>query len=207
MSYEQWNDESKTNIRLLPEYGHVTKTDAQIRADKEFIEATIKQNGSKEKASAKMVDLGFQYYYRGDIKTAMYRFNQAWLLDPVNENAYWGFAAVYFHFNDYDKAIAMHDKGLALNPKNTNLLTDKATVYLARLNDKYDEATLKMALELFNRSYAIDPKNVNTTFKLSTVYFSLNDCGQAKRYYDECKENGGDPITEEYTKALKENCK
>ena len=27
MTSEQWNEEAKTNIRLLPKYGHVTKTE------------------------------------------------------------------------------------------------------------------------------------------------------------------------------------
>jgi hypothetical protein len=38
MTSEQWEEEAKTNIRLLPKYGHVEKTEAQKKSDQEFIE-------------------------------------------------------------------------------------------------------------------------------------------------------------------------
>jgi len=206
-TYDQWKEEAKNNIRLLPEYGHVPKTDAQKQADKEFIEDAIKQNGTPHNASEHLVELGFKYFNRGDIKTAMYRFNQAWLLDPNNENIYWGFGAVYFNFKDYEAAIKSYDQGLGINPKSSNILTDKATIYMAMLNDKFDQNVLNKAIDLFDKSYSIDPTNQNTSFKLSTLYFSINDCGKAMKYYNECKTNGGQPITQEYTDALLQKCK
>lgn len=42
MTLEQWNEEAKTNIRLLPEYGHIQKTERQKQTDKEFIETVLK---------------------------------------------------------------------------------------------------------------------------------------------------------------------
>ncbi len=32
----QWNDEAKTNIRLLPKYGYASKTENQKKTDKEL---------------------------------------------------------------------------------------------------------------------------------------------------------------------------
>ncbi len=82
MSPEQWNEEAKTNIRLLPKYGYAQKTEAQKKSDQEFIEAALKKDSTYRKASDHLIQLGFSYLYR-DIKTAMYRFNQAYLLDSV----------------------------------------------------------------------------------------------------------------------------
>jgi len=207
MSYEEWKTEAKSNIRLLPEYGNIPKSAGQKQADEEFIIASLIQDTTHRKASETMVNHGFRYLMRGDVKTAMYRFNQAWLLDPKNENAYWGFGAIYFSFTDYKAAIKMYDKGLMLNPGSSKILTDKATIYMAMLNEKFDTATLNTAMDLFKKSYAIDPGNQNTTYKLSTLYYSLGDCELANKYYNECKKRGGQPIVEEYTKALKEKCK
>ena len=207
ISYKDWQEEATHNIRLLPEYGNIPKTDEMKKIDRDFIRESLLQEGTAHKASEHHIDLGFQYLYRRDLKTAMYRFNQAWLLEPKNEDVYWGFGAIYFAFNDYGNAFKMYDKGLALNPKSSKILTDKATVYLAMLNDKFDNDILNKAIDLFKKSYSIDPKDQNTTFKLSTLYFSINDCKNATKYYNECKMNGGQPITEEYTNALSEKCK
>ena len=56
-------------------------------------------------------------------------------------------------------------------------------------------------------SYELDKKDPNTNFKLSACYFQKADCSKAWKYYKECMKAGGQPITEEYTKALSEQCK
>lgn len=98
LTYPQWKELSKGDVRLLPEYGNVAKTPEQKTADKQLIDDEIKQNGSARKAAEALVALGFKYLYSGDLKTAMYRFNQAWLLDSKDENVYWGYSVIYFSF-------------------------------------------------------------------------------------------------------------
>jgi tetratricopeptide (TPR) repeat protein len=207
MTYNEWQAEAKENMRLFPEYGNLPKTDAIKKIDDEFIQRALAIDTTYRKASDKYVDLGFKYMLRGDVKTAMYRFNQAWLLDHTNENAYWGFGAVYFQFDDLEEAQKMYDKGLTINPRSTNILTDKATIYLAKLNSKFDTTTLNTAIDLFSKSYSIDPNNQNTTYKMSTMYFAIGDCKNARKYYDLCMKAGGRPVVEEYTKALNDACK
>src|ERR1019366_9032346 len=92
------------------------------------------------KASEILIRLGFNYLYKGDLKTSMFRFNQAWLLDPENENVYWGFGAIYFTFNDFQNALKQYDEGLKLNPNSSNIITDKATVYKSKFetNNKHN---------------------------------------------------------------------
>ncbi len=124
-SYTSWKEEAKSNIRLLPRYGNVPKTKEQRQADEEQIKSYLEKEGTHRKASELLIRLGYDYLYNGDIKTAMYRFNQAWLLDPKNDNVYWGFGAVYFMFQDYEAAMKQYDEGLKLNPKNSNILTEE----------------------------------------------------------------------------------
>ena len=84
-----------------PMYGGQDRgADESLRAaDEKLIADTTRHNGSREKASTAFVGNGFAYYGRDDLVNAMRRFNQAWLLDPNNPEAYFGFAVV------------LHDKG------------------------------------------------------------------------------------------------
>ena len=38
--------------------------------------------------------LGWQYYYKGDLDTAIKRFNQAWMFDRESIDAFWGFGLI-----------------------------------------------------------------------------------------------------------------
>jgi tetratricopeptide (TPR) repeat protein len=206
VNYAQWKEEAKSEINLVPEYGNATKTKEQIAVDDDFIKVCLKEDGTYQKASGHMVKLGFKYLYQGDIKTAMRRFNQAWLLDHKNENAYWGFGAIYFTFSDYAEALKQLDKGLVINPNSSNILTDKATIYNGYFISKHDINDLNKAIALFNQSYKIDPGNQNTLFKMSVAYFYKQDCANAMRYYNECMKLGGQPIPQGYADALKKQC-
>lgn len=207
MSYAEWQTKARSQVNLRPEYGNITKSQDEVDVDNKFIETVLKQDTTRKNGSEHLVKLGFTYLYRGDLETAMKRFNQAWLLDPKNENAYWGYAAVYFSFNDINEASKQLDKGLLLNPRSSNILTDKATIYMVSYMNDHEINNLDKAIEVFNQSYKIDPSNQNTLFKLSASYFYKKDCSNAWKYYNECMKRGGQPITQEYTEALKKQCK
>jgi tetratricopeptide (TPR) repeat protein len=206
ISYKEWKEQAKTEIRLLPEYGNVRKSTGQLEADQTLITDELKQNGTHRKASENLVKVGFDYLYRGDIRTAMYRFNQAWLLDQKNENVYWGFGAIYGSFNDYKEALKQYEKGLLINPRSSNILTDKATTYMAFYQNSNNSDNLNKAIEIFNQSYKIDPSNQNTLFKLSAAYFYKKDCANAWKFYDECMKLGGQQVSQGYLEALKKQC-
>lgn len=206
ITYEQWKEEAKNEINLQPEYGHIKKSAQQVGDDKQFVENALKVEGTARKASDHLVKLGFDYLYRGDVKTAMYRFNQAWLLDPKNENAYWGFGAVYFTFNDTNEALKQYEKGLLINPHSSNILTDKATIYVSLYMNTHNQHDLDSAIMIFNESYKANPSNQNTLFKLSAAYYYKNDCANAWKYYNECMKLGGQQISPGYADALKKQC-
>lgn len=46
--------------------------------------------------SIEAAELGWGYFEKGDLSTAMKRFNQAWSLDPANPRALWGMAVVQY---------------------------------------------------------------------------------------------------------------
>lgn len=208
-----WNNEAKTNKRLLPKYGNLPKTDDEKKADQDFIKTILEIDSTTKKASAHLIDLGFSYYYRNDLKTAMYRFNQAYLLDSTNTDIYWGYGAIYTSLKDLPAAEAQYKEGLKLNPKNTKILTDYGTLYMAKFynsqqTDLLNAYTyLNSAISYLNESYKLDKTNQNTTFKLSVCNYLTGNCDGAWQYYNECKVLGGKPISDDYTKELKKNCK
>lgn len=85
------------DIRMLPKYGGVQKSKEQLAADKDFLDEILsedKYRDNKRLASDELIKIGFDYLYKGDVKTAMYRFNQAYLVDSTNTDIYWGFGGV-----------------------------------------------------------------------------------------------------------------
>lgn len=88
------NDHGKIN--LVPMYGEgkVEKTEDLKEADRKIIEDETKQFGTKDSACIMFNRTAWNYFYEGDLKIAMRRFNQAWLLDSNNASEYFGFSAI-----------------------------------------------------------------------------------------------------------------
>lgn len=206
MTYSEWQEEAKTNKRLLPKYGYMPKSINELTSDSTFISSILQTDGSKEVGSAHLVGLGFNYMQQGDIKTAMYRFNQAWLLDSLNANALWGFGAVYAYFGQTEEQINQYNAGLKIDPLNSNILTDYGTIHLGNFYDSNNTYELYLAIELLRKAYKSDPENYNTLFKLSICYYNLDDCYFAWKYWDKSVENGGMPVMENFTGDLRKKC-
>jgi tetratricopeptide (TPR) repeat protein len=222
-SFDDWENESKTNKRLLPRYGHLPKSEQEIQADSSFIKQIMSQPQFKTRrdASNHLINLGFQYYYRPDFKTSMYRFNQAYLLDSTNTDIFWGYGAIYMAFGQYELAKEQYLIGLTMDSTSTHLLTDLATYFMGQyyllmpmpkndiVKDPKVEArrSIDSAIYYLKKSYLLDSKDVNTTYKLSICYWNIEDCKNAWKYYDLAAALGGQPITEEYTADLKKRCK
>src|SRR5262245_19428952 len=119
-SFEQWEMESKTDKRLLPRYGHLPRSEQELKAYADFIKQmlALPDFKTRREASDHLIHLGFQYYYRPDFKTAMYRFNQAYLLDSTNTDIFWGYGAIYMAFGQYELAKRQYDEGLAIDSTN-----------------------------------------------------------------------------------------
>lgn len=216
MTAEEWEQESKTNMRLFPKYGHQQKTEEQKEIDQTFINTTAQSDqfkGDRTAASNHMIQLGFDYLYRGDVKTAMYRFNQAYLLDSANTDIYWGYGAVYMNLGKYEKAKNQYAEGLSLDSDNTHLLTDYGTYYMAQyyalqpVKKKKALSNLDTAISYLNKSLQLNKTDQNTLYKLSICHWLKGECKNAFKYYDECKALGGQPIDEGYTTDLNKKCK
>src|SRR5437016_1579478 len=98
INYDAWQKEAKKDNRLLPEYGGAPRTKEQKAADEAYIKTTMDEmhETTRRGCSEQLIGIGFKYVEKGDLRAAMYRFNQAWIMDPKNANVYTGFGTIYF---------------------------------------------------------------------------------------------------------------
>ncbi|MEE4161449.1 MAG: carbohydrate binding domain-containing protein [Woeseiaceae bacterium] len=82
-------------VNELPMYGEFEKTAWQKQADETFMATVLPDFGNDRGAAAdRFAEEAWKFVYGGDNTTAIKRFNQAWLLDPENTKALWGFAVI-----------------------------------------------------------------------------------------------------------------
>ena len=123
-----------TDISLLPMYGGAEKTEKQKQADAEYLQRMDENFKDRRKASDSAARVAWSYWRKGDWQTAMRRFNQTWLLDPDNYQAYWGYLVILGARGNYDESSKMADKALSLAPGNHWLLCDAAFTYGSKAN-------------------------------------------------------------------------
>lgn len=150
----------ETRIDEVPMYGGMgrARTPEQKAADEKFILGVTQHYGSRQKAGRVWVEQGFRFQKQDNLAMAMRRFNQAWLLDPVNAEVYAGFATVLHDQGKNCEAMKMSDKALTLNPPTfQGIYTDSASVaILCAVNDK--TLSPEAVNELLNRSEALFKK-------------------------------------------------
>lgn len=206
--YERWKEEAQYNKRLLPRYGHIPKSEGELKADSIFI-ANVKLDGFTNLAQCAHdhVLRGFRYLNRGEIRTAMYRFNQSYLIDSTQAYDYWGYGAVYLAMQQVDLAKEQYETGLEINPQNSYIWTDLGTIYTIKFDNSNNHSFLDTAINYFSRAYEIDSANANTTYKLSAAYFRKQDCANALKYFKKTETLSDRFSNAQYVSLLEEYCK
>jgi len=189
LSYKEFTAKAAKDKNLKPMYGHEVRTDAEIKADKKNLEKYKKENKTDKELSIEFVDLGFKYLRDDNSESAMKKFNQAWMLDSLNSNAYWGFGAIYAAYSDFDNAKKYFDLGLKLDPSNSFILGDYGNLYLVNyFNKAQNISDIDIAMTYLNKSYGINPKNDATIYHLVICNKVKDDCPSASKLYNEYKE-------------------
>ncbi len=111
-------------INELPMYGLAEKTAAQKRADDEYIDRMTRGGRSRQAAALIAAKNAWNVFYSGDKPMAIKRFNQAWLLDPDNQLALWGFAVTCVDRGQYDEAARFYRLAIDSGPSNPGLERD-----------------------------------------------------------------------------------
>lgn len=154
-------------IDNIPMYGQPTivRPDILKKADEDFIKAASEGfGGNREAASAAWAAQANSYLGKGNLDYAMRRYNQSWLLNPNNYQAYWGFGRILDLQGYQDHALEYLEKAKSLvhdRFQEPALLADTGIVYhnLAMTLPDGPERTkfFIQANKHFQRSTEIDP--------------------------------------------------
>lgn len=170
------------NFNLQPLFGGQSRTDAQKKQDDAFL-ADCDRNFSNRTEASKFFDArAWEYLREGNADTATYRFNLAWLLDNKNANVYWGLGAIQAAKAKDDEALALLDKALALEPQNSALLTDVATLHLNKYKVNADKKSLQNSMTTLEKAIQADSTNAAAYSKMSLAYFYQDNYDKAWEY-------------------------
>jgi tetratricopeptide (TPR) repeat protein len=200
-----------TPIDQVPMYGGMDRqADPRLKeGDRQFIEGTTKAYGSRERASTAAVNNAFIYYNNGDLDKAMRRFNQAWLLNPENPEAYWGFALVLHDKGKNCQAKEMIDRALALHPPEAQgFYPDAGRIYaLCAVSDpthpEENKAQMKEQSELlYRKGEKTEPDKAYLYGSWATAYYWQGKYEDAWKMVDKQRTAGGKP-SEQFLSMLR----
>jgi len=162
-------------INLIPMYGYPTieKTDAQKKADEDFIRSVGSSPELREKSSKYFAGQGWAELQNGNTDNAMRKFNQSWLLDPKYYLPLWGFGAVALINGDPVEAVTHFEKALYLidvDDEKPRLLVDSARAYAQQAN-KLNQTDNRNSERLFNKANALIGVALNADPQFGHAYF------------------------------------
>ena len=180
-------DAANGPAHTLPLFGERPKTAAQIGDEIHFLNDCDRNFASRVEASTFFAERGWDYVKNGQLDTAAYRFNLAWLLNDRNTDAYWGLGVVCYQKNQLSDAVRMLKKGLAVADSNVTLLTDLATVEIKQYQETPTTAVLADAEKHLQRAVVISPGDAVSFQKLSMVYYLKDDYSKAWEYLHQAR--------------------
>lgn len=166
---------------LIPMYGDKIRSSDEIAIDKKYVDEMLElHNGDKLKAVKESARDGWHYFFKEEMDTAMFRFNQSWLIDKNYPASYFGFAAIREYQGIKDEAEEYFEMGYKHDPSDS--LTKKYLHQIAQIREEH-----KDTLELINAYYRVlskFPKDGVATGKLGFFYSALNKPDSALKYYN-----------------------
>ena len=212
LTYPEWQMQSARDMRLMPRFDGRQKNPEQLASDSAFLAQTLAVEPDRTKAAEHMAQLGFQLLGEGNMVQAMYRFNQAYLLDPKEPEVFRGYGAFFMALDRSTDAGQEYVNGLMIDSTNVPLMVDFAAAFLAEQNqmkgkdpEKADQL-LDGAIRLLDRARTFDPQNAEAAFKLAVCHAVKGECSAAWRYHDMAKTLGSTSITPEFKAQLQLDC-
>ena len=170
------------NINKLPMYGGVKKCKEQIEFDKEFLQDCDKTFKSRKEASLHMIMRGWQYFYGKKLDTSMMRFNQAWLLDSLNADVYWGFGNLLGSQGKFKESLPFFERSIKLNPTNAKVWQDESITYGNIFFQTKDKKNLNLSISSLKKAISLDPNNPRLYGQLTAAYSYFMQKDSARKY-------------------------
>ncbi len=165
---------------LIPMYGRVKKSEEEQAIDKAFTNSELQAYHDTIIAAKHMARIGWYYFFHKKMDTAMFRFNQSWLIDSNYPASYFGFAAIREYqglMNEseyYYKLAYMHDKSDTLSLQNLHTIADIK-------EQQHDTIGL---IKAYERLFYKFPKDGNASAKLGYFYSTQHQPDSALKYYN-----------------------
>jgi len=212
LTYNEWLEKAALDMRLAPRFGDRVKNAAQKESDAEFLRLMRAQDSVPRSASGQLVQHGFEMLRKGDLTAAMYRFNQAFLVDSTNTDAYWGYGSFFMELDRPVIAHTMYRAGLSVDSTNAHLLIGEATAYLAEHHALAPTDSLAAmepvhkALGMLEKAQRYDPRDPGLLYRMSVCHFLRNECDKARAYFTRARNAPKAPIEQDYEQRLNARC-
>ena len=172
----------KEGINLLPMYGNVKKCEQQLAADREFIASIDSKYKDRKTAASEIVESGWYYFYKNELETSMKRFNQAWLLDSLNSEVYWGFGNLLGRKGSFKASIPYFKRSLKLKKDNPKVYESLSTSYGQLYVKTKDRKMLDKAVECLKKANSLDKNNPRILAQLTAAYCYYSRKDSAYKY-------------------------
>jgi tetratricopeptide (TPR) repeat protein len=178
----EWTYQCTPDLNQLPEYGRQKKCEQEIAIDNEFILTCDTKFKDRKTAAKYYIKRAWDYFEEGKMDTAMFRFNQAWMLDSTNADIYWGFGNLLGTKKQFKESILFFNKSIKLNPNNATVweCVGKSYGQLFFLSKKVDQ--LDTCIDYLKHSLQLDPTNARVYGQLTASYSYFMQKDSALKY-------------------------
>lgn len=197
----------------LPMFGQpkMARPEALKQADDSFIRDATFRYKTRQAASDAFATQGWTALRSGQLDAAMQRFNQAWLLNPKNYSAFWGFGAVQSRRGKLAEALEHLETARQLMDDPTHrvaLLCDLGTVHsefavrLPKERELERAQHFVLANSRFTESLENDPKFAQSWREWALSLYDQGRYSEAWVKVKQARETGAEPFPPEFLKKL-----
>ena len=192
-------------INKLPMYGSVKKCPEQIEDDRLFLADCDKTFKSRHEATLHMVMRGWQYFNMRKLDTSMMRFNQAWLLDSLNAEVYWGFGNLLGIQKKFKESLPFFEKSVKIDPSNAKAFLDESTSLGNLFSETRDVKYLNASISCIKKAINLEPGNAQFYGQLTAAYTYFMQKDSARKYLLITKKLDPTAVNPEVEKLISNN--
>ena len=169
-------------MNLLPMFGGKSKCKEQLESDRQFLTESDTKFKNRRQACQFYIDNGWTYFYKNDLETSMKRFNQAWLLDSLNADVYWGFGNILGTKHEFESSIPFLEKSIKLNPNNPKVYQSIASSFGQMFFQSKNIDLLNKTIENLKNVVRLEPQNAVAYGQLTAAYSYFYQSDSANKY-------------------------
>ncbi len=185
------------------------RSEEEKKSDQRFVDLAVKGSGSKDLAAVQLTQMGWEAYRSQNFKLALSRFNQAWLVDPDNGEAYWAFGLMNGLEDRPKETIDLLKKAAELlpeSPKKARLYSDIGYAHSV-LGDPVEPAAArekiyKQAEDYYRKAESADPALALAQSQWAMLQFKREKFGDAWEHAAKARKLGGEGLDPEFVKVL-----